>query len=152
MHDEVPKEEATVKTVGALKQQHGDQHLAIGCQDQLKKQTKGNGESWKKLAAACRRMTCHAGTARHKGHSRKGPMVEQTQQKNWSRDHVARRTSKGQMLGKRRQKQPECNNGIRDQGAIQQLHLSEEEDDNRQRHQRMKQETGAMSGKHEDII
>lgn len=30
VHVEDPKEEAAVKTVRALKKQHGDQHLAIG--------------------------------------------------------------------------------------------------------------------------
>jgi hypothetical protein len=30
VHEEVPKEEATVKTVRALKEQYGDRHLAIG--------------------------------------------------------------------------------------------------------------------------
>jgi hypothetical protein len=35
----VPKEEATVKTVRALKKWYGDQHLAVGCQQQLQKWT-----------------------------------------------------------------------------------------------------------------
>jgi hypothetical protein len=30
VHDKVPKEVATMKTFGALKKQHGDQHLAVG--------------------------------------------------------------------------------------------------------------------------
>jgi hypothetical protein len=30
VHEEVPKEEASVKTLGALKKRHGDQHLAVG--------------------------------------------------------------------------------------------------------------------------
>jgi hypothetical protein len=54
VHEEVPKEEATVKTVRALKERYGDRHLAIGCCRQLKKQTQGNGGFWKKLATTHR--------------------------------------------------------------------------------------------------
>jgi hypothetical protein len=46
-HEEVPKEEATVKSVRALKKRHGDQ-------SQPKKRTQGYGGSWKKLVAAHR--------------------------------------------------------------------------------------------------
>jgi hypothetical protein len=31
VHEEVPKEEAAVKTVRALKERCGDWHLAVGC-------------------------------------------------------------------------------------------------------------------------
>lgn len=31
VHEDVPKEEATVKTFGALKQQHGDWNLNVRC-------------------------------------------------------------------------------------------------------------------------
>jgi hypothetical protein len=31
VHEEVPKDEATMKTFGALKEQYGGQHLAAGC-------------------------------------------------------------------------------------------------------------------------
>jgi hypothetical protein len=33
-HEEVPMEEATVETFGALKKQHRDRHLATGCHGQ----------------------------------------------------------------------------------------------------------------------
>jgi hypothetical protein len=39
MHEEVPKEEAAVKTVRALMEWYGDQHLAIGRCQRLKKWT-----------------------------------------------------------------------------------------------------------------
>jgi hypothetical protein len=42
---EVPKEETTVKTFEALKKQYGDQHLAVGHWQQLKKRSQGNGGS-----------------------------------------------------------------------------------------------------------
>jgi hypothetical protein len=35
VHEEVLKEEVTVKTVRALKEQYGDWHLAVGCHQQL---------------------------------------------------------------------------------------------------------------------
>jgi hypothetical protein len=110
-HEEVPKEEAAVKPVRALKKQHGDQHLAIACHGQLKKQTQGDGASWKELVTTCREMTRRAIPA-----WRQGP----------GRDSVAKVTSKGRLFGKRGQAQPECNNGIRDRGAIWQLHLRKE--------------------------
>jgi hypothetical protein len=56
---EVPKEEAVVKTVGALKKQHGDRHITIQHCRKPKKQTQCNGES-QKLATTCRRVTRHA--------------------------------------------------------------------------------------------
>jgi hypothetical protein len=31
VQEKVPNEEAAVKTFGALKKQHGDQHLGVGC-------------------------------------------------------------------------------------------------------------------------
>jgi hypothetical protein len=62
-HEEVPMEEAAGKPVGALKKQHGDQNLAIGCRQKPKKRIQGNGGSWKKSAAARRGLTCHAGVA-----------------------------------------------------------------------------------------
>jgi multidrug resistance efflux pump len=52
-HEEVPKEEAVLETFGALKEWYGDWHLAVRRRSQLKKQTQGNGGSWKKLAVAC---------------------------------------------------------------------------------------------------
>jgi hypothetical protein len=36
---EVPKEEAAVKTVRALKKRYGDRHLAVGCHRLLQKWT-----------------------------------------------------------------------------------------------------------------
>jgi hypothetical protein len=45
VHEEVPKEEATVKTFRALKKRYGDQHLAVGRRLQLKKWTQGKGGS-----------------------------------------------------------------------------------------------------------
>jgi hypothetical protein len=58
VHEEVPKEEATVKTARALKTWDGDQHLAVGCRHQLKKQTQGDGGSRQKLTASCRGIPC----------------------------------------------------------------------------------------------
>jgi hypothetical protein len=107
-HEVVPKEEAAVKPFRALKKQHGDWHLAIRHRDQTKKWTQGNGGSQKKLAAVHRGMTHHAGVEWHKGHGQ---------------DNVVEGTQKGRTFGRRHRVQPECNNGIRDQGAIRQLHL-----------------------------
>jgi hypothetical protein len=37
VHEEVPKEEAAVETVRALRERYGDQHIALGHHQQLKK-------------------------------------------------------------------------------------------------------------------
>jgi hypothetical protein len=112
-HQEVPTEEASVKLIIALKKRHGDRHLAVGCRRKLKKRTKDNGGSWKKLAAACSGTTGHAGMAQCIGHSRQGQ----------GQDIVLRGTSKRWMFGKRSRPKPESNNSIRGQGLRQQLHL-----------------------------
>jgi hypothetical protein len=44
-HDRVPKEEAAVETVRALKEWYRDQHLAARRRGQRKKRTQGNGGS-----------------------------------------------------------------------------------------------------------
>jgi hypothetical protein len=87
VHEEFPKEEATVETFGALKKRHRDRHLAVrGC-GQPKERTQGNGGSQKKLIATCRGITHHAIPAWRKGQGQ---------------ESVARGTPKGQMF-KRRQ-------------------------------------------------
>jgi hypothetical protein len=45
VHEEVPKEEATVKPVRAPKKQHRGRHLAAGCHEKPKEHTWGNGGS-----------------------------------------------------------------------------------------------------------
>jgi hypothetical protein len=67
-HEEVPKEEAIVENFGALKELHGDQHLAIRRCGQPNKWTQGSGESRKKLVTAQGRLTCRAIPAFCKGH------------------------------------------------------------------------------------
>jgi seryl-tRNA synthetase len=76
-HPEVPKEEAAVKIVRALKKRYGDWNLAVRCCRQPQKQTQDNGGSQKRLATGCREMTHHAGVAWLKEHGHTGPTVEQ---------------------------------------------------------------------------
>jgi hypothetical protein len=72
---EVPKEEATMKTVRALKERYGDWYLAVEHCQHPQKWTHGDGGSWKMLTATFRGMTHHAGVAQHKGCDHTGPMV-----------------------------------------------------------------------------
>jgi hypothetical protein len=72
VHEEVPKEDATVETGRALKKQRRGQSLAPDHCRKPKEQTQGSGGSWKKLAATCRRMTCPVGVAWRKGRCRQG--------------------------------------------------------------------------------
>jgi hypothetical protein len=62
-----PKEHAAVKFSGALRKRHRGRNLAAECCQKLKERTRGNCGSQKKLGAAHRRMTQHAGVAQHKG-------------------------------------------------------------------------------------
>jgi hypothetical protein len=77
VHTEVPKEEAALKTVRALKERYGVWHLTVEHRRQPKKWTQGNGGSQKKLAAACKGMTYCAGVAWHKGRGHTELMVKQ---------------------------------------------------------------------------
>jgi hypothetical protein len=115
MHEEVPKEGTTVKTVRALKKWYGDRHLAVRHCWEPKKRTQGDGGSRKKLAAARRGMTHHAVPAPGKGYSHQGP----------GRD-VLQGAPKGQTIGKKCRAQLECVNGIRDQNLKEQLRLRED--------------------------
>jgi hypothetical protein len=114
-NEEVPKEEVTVETFGAL-ERYGDRHLIVQSRGQLKKRTQANSESWKKLAAARRRLTCSAIPAQRKGHSHQRP----------GKDNVVQGTQKGQMLGKRRLVKLEYNNGIRNRDLQECLCLGSE--------------------------
>jgi hypothetical protein len=113
VHEEVPKEEAAVKTVRALKERYGDRHLAVERRQQLKKWDQGDGASRKKMAAACRRMTRRSGTLRRKGCSHKEPTLEKRQRKERARENVARGTSKGWIFWTRCPACPKCNNSVR---------------------------------------
>jgi hypothetical protein len=65
-HQEVSKEHAAVETGKAPRKWHRDQHLAAGRRGKPKKLTRGDCGSWRKLAATCRNVSCHAGVAWHK--------------------------------------------------------------------------------------
>jgi hypothetical protein len=112
-HEEVPKEEAAVKTVRTLKERYGDRYLAVGRRREPKKRTQGDGGCRKKLVAAHRPMTRRAIPSRLKGHKRQGSAKEQG-------------TPKGPAVGKRRRPRPECSNGIRDRDSKEQVRPSKE--------------------------
>jgi hypothetical protein len=101
VHEEVPKEEAAVKPVRALKKQHRGWHLAAELHRMLKERAKGNGGCQNKLAVARRRMTHFAGVAQHKGHCCQGN----------GRHSVAPRTRKRQTFGRRHWTNPEYEKG-----------------------------------------
>jgi hypothetical protein len=66
---EVAKEEAAVKVIGALKDRYRGRHVAVGSRRWMKKWTQGAGSSRKRLAA----MTLPAIPASRKGRGRQGP-------------------------------------------------------------------------------
>jgi hypothetical protein len=116
-HWEVPKEHATVKSVGGPRKRHGRRNLASGHCRKPKEPTWGNCGSQKKLAAASRKMTRHAGVP-----WRKVRVVR----KNQTRDKVSRRTPKGWTFGKKCRLKPESIKGMRTQGLKKQLYLRTE--------------------------
>jgi hypothetical protein len=71
-------------------------------------------------------MTRCAGKAQHKEHGHTGPTFEQRQQKNQTRNKVAKGTSTGRTFRKKNRAQPECSNGTRDRDLKEQLCLGSE--------------------------
>jgi hypothetical protein len=136
LHEEVPKEEAVVETFGALKKRHGDGYPAVGRGQKPKKRIQSNGGSRKKLAATCRMMTLSVIAARRKGHGRQGQGSTRKPERTGIRGETSEETGRQQ-----------GNKEPRPKTAA----TPEEGDDNLQRHQRTKQETGATSWKREDI-
>jgi hypothetical protein len=106
VHEEFRTEDAAVKSSGTMKKRHSGRNLAAGRRGKSKELTKGDYGSRRKLAAASRRMTHSTKVARRRRHDQK---------------NVVQETRKGETLGKRRWKDRECNNGIRDRGLRQQL-------------------------------
>lgn len=68
------------------------------------------------MSASCRRMTRHAGVARHKGNARK----------NRTRYGVEQGARKGQMFGKRHHMKPKGSHGVKNRYVKEQLHLRSE--------------------------
>jgi hypothetical protein len=64
VREEIPKDEDTVKTSGAMKKRHRGRNLAAGRHGEPKDWTQGNSGSGKKLATCCRGMPRRAGVAR----------------------------------------------------------------------------------------
>jgi hypothetical protein len=62
-HQEISKEEAAVMSVGELRKGHRVCNLTAGRRQKRKERTRGNCESRRKLAAACRKVSCHAKVA-----------------------------------------------------------------------------------------
>jgi hypothetical protein len=116
VHEEVPKEEAAVQSVVALKKRHGDRNLAVGCRRKPKKRTQGNGGSRKKFAATGRGMNRRVIPARRKGHGHQGP----------GRDNVARGAPGGRTLKRRRRTRQKGSDRIGDRDVKEQLRLRKE--------------------------
>jgi hypothetical protein len=103
VHEEDPMEKAAVKYSGTMKKRHMGQHLAAGRRGEPKELTRGDCGSWRKLSAACRKVSRHAAVARRKGNfSRKmctqgncGPLKE-LMAAGRMMIHCARHRSKGQ--------------------------------------------------------
>lgn len=115
-HRKVPKENATVKSSGALKKQHRDWNLVAECRGKPKEWTQGNCGSQNKLAAG-RKMAHCTRVARRKVH---------VIRKNQTRDKARQGTSRGRTFGRRHQPKPEHKNGTRNKGLRPQLRSKRE--------------------------
>jgi hypothetical protein len=103
--EKVPKEEAAVKSSGALKTRHRGRQLAAGRRGQPGKEPGETEDPRKKLAAAGRKMTRRTGVARSKVH---------VVMNNQTTDKAGRGTSKRRTFGRRCQPKPERKIGIKD--------------------------------------
>jgi hypothetical protein len=65
-HQDDPEEVSIVKQVKGRKKRHRDRKLAAGRRGESKELTRVDCESWRKLAAACRKMSRRSAVARRK--------------------------------------------------------------------------------------
>jgi hypothetical protein len=117
VHREVPNEETTVKSSGALNKRHRGRHLVTGRRRQPEERTRKNCGSSRKLVSARRGTTCVAGVAR-----RKGNVIG----KNHTRGNVVRGTWKLRPFGRRYQPKPEGKGGIKGRGTMWQMPVKNE--------------------------
>jgi hypothetical protein len=141
-HQEIPMGEATVMPVGEPRKRRRVRNLATGRHQKMEERTRGYCGPRRKLAAACRKVSCHAKVAwrkrnlirkiriqacsesqkelalarREMMHHAKVARSRRHNRKRYDQANVALRTPKGRMSGMRRWKDPECNNGMRDRG------------------------------------
>jgi hypothetical protein len=80
-HREIPKEETAVKSSETMKKRHRSRHLAAGCLGKRKELTRGDCGTRRKLAAACRKVSCGA-----RGEWRKRDIIRNK----WTRAKVGR--------------------------------------------------------------
>jgi hypothetical protein len=62
-HREVPTDKTTVKSSGTMKKRHEGRHLTAGHCGKPKELTQGDCGSHRRLAAACRKVSCHSRVA-----------------------------------------------------------------------------------------
>jgi hypothetical protein len=121
VHEEIPKQEAAVKSFGALKKRHLDRYLIVGRRGKSKERAQVIGGSQKKLAAVRRGTTRREGVAWSNGKISQGS--------GWN--NVAGGDSEGRTDQKRCWKGPESKEGTRDRGLREQLRLGSKEDSTR---------------------
>jgi hypothetical protein len=151
-HQEIPKGEAAVMPAGGPRKRCRVENLAAECCQNRKERTQQNRESWRKLAAACRKVFCRAKVAWRKWKliRRNGTQENCGLQKEFSparirmthsmkmtpwkehglqrqvKDNSAPRTPTGPMSRMRCWIGPKCNNGIRYRDIKQKLQGSKQ--------------------------
>jgi hypothetical protein len=138
-HQENPKGEAAVMTVEDARKRRRVQNPAAEHRQKRKERIQGNHGSRRKLAATCRKVSCHAKVAWQKRklfrkietlekcgwrmesatartrttHCAKVAWRREHDHKRYDKDNVAPRTPRGWTFRMKRQPEPECSNGIR---------------------------------------
>jgi hypothetical protein len=125
-HQEIPKGEVAVMSVGEPRKWHRVCSLAGECRQKRKKMTQGNRGSRRKSAAACSKVSHCARVAWHKGRSHEGPSFQQERRKTQTRIKFARASRKGRTLGMRQLMHLEGTNGTRNRDFKEQLRLGNE--------------------------
>jgi hypothetical protein len=140
VHQEVPREHASVVPVGGLRKQRRGRKEAAGRHEEPKKLNRGICGSREKLAAACRRVSCRATVAWRKRNMLRKPWTQRIcglrkevtaagmkighcaghRSKRQNKDDAERETWKGREQNGR-WRGPEWNNDIRNRGLRQQL-------------------------------
>jgi hypothetical protein len=123
---EVPNEDAVVKPVEGRKKRHRAKKQAAGRRGEPKKLTRGDCGSRMKLAAACRKGSCHATVAWRKKIFRKSWTQRNCglQKEVTASMRKITRCAGHRHMARNKRKGPECNTGIRDRGLNQRLRVS----------------------------
>jgi hypothetical protein len=123
-HQEVPKEDGAMKPVKGRKKRYRDRKLAAGRREEPKELTRGDCGYWRKLAAACKKVSRRVTMVSLQQNSdsgnlwtaagRKVTRCTEHRRKGQDKDDVAPRSPKGLAWDNGRWRGPECKTEIKE--------------------------------------